>query len=313
MPSQFYIAFPGLGIDEFAVNKVAFTLFGRNIAWYAILICAGMLLAFWYGTHVIKKEAFTSDDFLNILLFLIPFGILGARLMHVVVNLDYYSGKSFLEIIAIWNGGGAIYGSILAGILVISVYCLVRKLNVLSVLDAFAPCLLIGQCIGRWGNFVNGEAYGHETTLPWGMYLSTTGKIHHPTFLYESLWTLCMFLLIHFLLYRKKKYHGEILFFYLGFYGLGRAIVECFRADESFPVLGIRFSALVAIIAFLIFGTLFLLGFVRARRKPLTAEAEQDTREVLTETEPETENEEENTPAEPTENEPVTENDHDLT
>ncbi|MBQ2252582.1 MAG: prolipoprotein diacylglyceryl transferase [Clostridia bacterium] len=270
------IAFPGLGIEPFAVNRVAFSLFGRDVAWYGVIICAGMLLAFFYGCHTIKKEKISSDDFLNILLFIIPFGILGARLMHVAVNLDYYATKPFLEVIAIWNGGGAIYGSIIAGILVIVVYSRVRHLKILSVLDAFAPCVLIGQCLGRWGNFVNGEAFGTETALPWGMFLSSTGKIHHPTFLYESLWTLSMLLVIHFFLYRKKKYDGEILFFYLGFYGLGRAIVEAFRADYSFPVFGMRFSMLVALAAFLLFGTLFVLGFARAKQQPeKTAETEE--------------------------------------
>lgn len=296
------IAFPGLGIGPFDVNRVAFSLFGRDVAWYGVIICVGMLLAFFYGCHTIKKEKISTDDFLNILLFLIPFGIIGARLMHVVVNLDYYSTKPFLEVIAIWNGGGAIYGSIIAGILVIIVYSRVRRLKILAVLDAFAPCVLIGQCIGRWGNFVNGEAFGTETTLPWGMFLSSTGKIHHPTFLYESLWTLSMFLFIHFFLYRKKKYDGEILFFYLGFYGLGRAIVEAFRADFSFPVFGMRFSMLVALAAFLLFGTLFVLGFARAKQQPeKTAETEEP---VSTDT-PQNES-----PKNPTDE---SETDHDLT
>ena len=269
MPNPFYISFPGLGIAPFEVNKVAFNLFGRDVAWYGVIICFGLILAFLYGIRTTKREGVSMDDFLNLLLLIIPFGIIGARLYHVLMELDHYIGRPFLEWIAIWNGGGAIYGSIIAGILVIIFYTKIKKLNLFAVLDAFSPCLIIGQMIGRWGNFVNGEAYGSLTDLPWRMGLGITENVtefYHPTFFYESLWNFTLLVIIHFFLYRAKKYDGEIFLFYLAFYGLGRMIVEFFRIDSSPVVLGMRIAGLVGLVCFLLFGSLFVLGFLRAKK-----------------------------------------------
>lgn len=292
MPNPFYISFPGLGIAPFETNKIAFNLLGRDVAWYGVIICVGMLLAFSYGMRTIKKENVSVDDFLNMLLLIIPFGIIGARLYHVLMEIEQYIGRPFLDWIAVWNGGLAIYGAILAGILTIVLYCRVKKLQLLSVLDAFAPCLLIGQFIGRWGNFVNGEAYGALTDVPWRMGLGLTENItefYHPTFLYESLWNVALFLIIHFFLYRKKQYNGEIFLFYVAFYGAGRALVECFRIDDSPLVLGMRIAGLLGFLCFILFGILFVLGFVKAHKKkaantnaPVTTE---DTEDITTKTE----------------------------
>ena len=264
------MSFPGLGIEPFQVNKIAFTLFGREVAWYGVIICIGLLLAFAYGCYTTKKEGISYDDYLNLMLFLIPFGILGARLYHVLMEIEYYITRPLIEWIAIWNGGGAIYGTIIAGILVTLVYCRVRKIKVTRALDAFAPALLIGQFIGRWGNFVNGEAFGSETDVAWRMGLSLTENVehfYHPTFLYESLWNVALFLIIHFFLYRKKHYDGEIILFYVSFYGAGRFLVELFRIDDSPVVLGMRIAGLVGLSCFVLFGVLFLLGFMRGTKQ----------------------------------------------
>ena len=311
MPNPFYMSFPGLGIEPFQVNKIAFTLFGREVAWYGVIICIGLLLAFGYGCLTTKKEKISMDDYLNMMLLLIPFGILGARLYHVLMELDYYKGRPFVEWIAIWNGGGAINGTIIAGILVTVCYCLAKKIKITRALDAFAPALLIGQFIGRWGNFVNGEAFGSETAVAWRMGLGFTENIehfYHPTFLYESLWNVALFLIIHFLLYRKKHYDGEIILFYVAFYGAGRFLVEQFRIDNSPIVFGMRIAGLVGLLCFVLFGALFVLGFVKAAKKeenaPALAEGEElsdeipaEPEETTTETNNTNESENEHDPA----------------
>ena len=272
MPGNtFYISFPGLGIEPFSMTKTAFSLFGRDVAWYGILICTGMLLAFFYGLGRIKREKISVDDYYNLLLLIIPFGIMGARLYYVLTSLDYYRGRPFLDWIAVWEGGIAIYGAIIAGILCILIYTRAKKLPLFKILDAFAPALLIGQILGRWGNFCNGEAHGYATSLPWRMGLGMTEEItefFHPTFLYESLWNLALFLIIHFFLYRKKKYDGEIFCFYAAFYGIGRAFIEMLRTDSLYIFGTVRISSLVGFASFAIFGTLFLLGFARAKKAP---------------------------------------------
>lgn len=274
--NPFYISFPGLGIAPFAMNKVAFSLFGREIVWYGVIICIGMILAFIYGSRRFKKEGLEQDDFFNILLLVIPFGVIGARLYYVLTSLDDFIGKPFLDWIAVWNGGIAIYGAVIAGIICIVCYCRAKKLSLPKVLDALAPALLIGQIIGRWGNFCNGEAFGIDTTLPWRMGLGSTEAITrfvHPTFLYESLWNLALFLIIHFILNRRKKFDGEIFCFYAAFYGIGRGFIELLRTDSLY--IGIfRVSSVVGFLSFLVFGALLLAGLIRAgKRKENAAES----------------------------------------
>lgn len=272
------VSFPGLGIKWFHVDNVAFTVFGKDVAWYGIIICIGIILAVLYSYLRAKKEGISSDDISNIAIFLVLFGVLGGRLYYVLFELKNYIvtdfgffenfGKSFIKIISVWNGGLAIYGALIAGFFTIVIYCRKKKIPVLKMLDIAAPAAMIGQLVGRWGNFTNVEAYGYETTLPWRMGIATTpfddlsmGVINnptyvHPTFLYESLWNLLGFALVFFLLKKRKKF-GQIFFFYISWYGAGRMIIEGLRTDSLY--LGpIRISQLVGLLC-LITGIVFII------------------------------------------------------
>lgn len=241
-----FISFPNLGIEKFKVDSVAFTLFGLEVRWYAIIICAGIISAFIYFLQRGKKnERIKEDDLLNATLFAVPLGVIGARFLYVITNLDNYDG--FLEMINIREGGLAIYGAIIFGGATLLVYALIKRHNPLKYFDAICPGVMIAQAIGRWGNFMNGEAFGegygaegfllrmdvqrfkYENNLP-----STDGygiHITHPTFLYESLWNVLGFVIAN-LLYKNKKFDGRIFTFYVAWYGFGRAWIEFLRSDS---------------------------------------------------------------------------------
>ncbi len=268
---MYYISFPGLGIEPFHIDKVAFSVFGRDIAWYGILITCGMILAVLWAIHLGKFENISSDDMIDLAFVIIICGVIGARLYYVIFKWDSYavwnsyvsidSGfwlnlwgmtKNFFSnvwetlknVIAIWEGGLAIYGGILAGLLTAFIFAKIRKIKFLKLFDILVPCVLIGQVIGRWGNFINIEAYGAETTLPWRMGILysytntglTTGvwdyeAYVHPTFLYESLWNL-VGLIIVLIFYKKKKFDGQMFCSYLIWYGFGRMLIEGLRTDS---------------------------------------------------------------------------------
>lgn len=265
---MYYISFPGLGIEPFHIDKIAFTVFGHGIAWYGILITCGMILAVLYALHIAKFEGITSDDLIDFAFAVIIIGVIGARLYYVIFKWDSYfvwnsyvpdGGNAVLgqignfftnlwatlrNIIAVWEGGLAIYGGIIAGLITAFVYSRVKKLSMLKLFDILVPCVLIGQVIGRWGNFINIEAYGSETTLPWRMGILysysdtgiTTGiwdieHYVHPTFLYESLWNL-IGLIIVISTYKKKKFDGQWFCSYLIWYGFGRMLIEGLRTDS---------------------------------------------------------------------------------
>ncbi len=194
------IGFPNLGL-EFTLNRVACTVLGKDIYWYGIIICAGFILAALYVNSRTKDFGITSDNLTDCLIICVPLGIICARIYYVVFEWGYYAQHPG-EIIAIWKGGIAIYGGIIGTLIGLFVYSRVKKLSLASLCDLAAFGLLIGQCIGRWGNFVNGEAHGGPTTLPWGMTIDGQSMVH-PTFLYESLWNLAGFVLLHF--YSKKR------------------------------------------------------------------------------------------------------------
>lgn len=246
------ISFPDLGIN-LTVNRVAFTVFGINIYWYGIIIAAGIVLAFIYGVHEFNRCGLKQDDLLNMFLICIPVSIICARLYYVIFSFEQYR-DDLMSIFDIRNGGIAVYGSLIGAGIVVVTYCVKKKINLGAVLDILAVGFLIGQTIGRWGNFVNGEAFGSETTLPWAMTIASGGVTYassvHPTFLYESLWNLAGLILLA--LYRKhKKFNGEVFCGYILWYGLGRLWIEGLRTDSLF--LGpIRISQAIALISILL-------------------------------------------------------------
>lgn len=265
-----WISFPGLGIEPFELNRVAFTIFGRDIVWYALIICLGMILGVSYATKKVKDYGVDPDTFLDMMLFTIPIGIVGARAYFVIMEFERFD--SFMEMIAIWNGGLAIYGGIIAGLITILIFVKIKKLDLLTILDAAAPGVMIGQMIGRWGNFTNAEAHGGLTDLPWrmGIAYSEGGEAMyvHPTFLYESLWNLVGFLLIHFLISKIKKFNGTVFCFYLGWYGFGRSLIEQLRTDSLYIDLfgnEMRVSALVGTLS--VVASVVLFFVLRAKAK----------------------------------------------
>ena len=235
------IRFPGLFGDwAFTASSKALDI-GNGIYWYGILIALGLVIAIWWCMNQKSKYGITEDDLLDSVLWGIPCAIVGARIYYVLFYLDQFKNSdgsfSFRKAIAIWDGGLAIYGAVIA--VVIVGICISRhkgyKLG--AMLDLAVMGLLIGQCIGRWGNFMNREAFGAETTLPWRMQLTTvTGQLVevHPTFLYESLWNLIGLLLILLVVSKARRFDGENTWFYFLWYGLGRFWIEGLRTDSLY-------------------------------------------------------------------------------
>ncbi|MEG2669907.1 MAG: prolipoprotein diacylglyceryl transferase, partial [Oscillospiraceae bacterium] len=184
------ITFPNLGID-ITVNRVAFSVFGMEVYWYGIIIATGLILGFIYAIHEAKRTQLSQDDLLNMFLIAIPVAIICARLYFVAFSWDMYKDDLW-SIFDLRSGGIAVYGSLIGAGISVLMYCYIKKINLGMVLDIMAIGFLIGQAVGRWGNFVNGEAFGCVTNLPWGMSIKADGidiaKMVHPTFLYESRW-----------------------------------------------------------------------------------------------------------------------------
>lgn len=238
------ISFPNFGIDLELGETVK--IFGFDIYWYGIIIAFGMAVAVGTAFWEFHKKGLKSDDLVDFIIFAIPLGILGARLYYVIFSWDYY-GRYPGEIYKIWNGGLAIYGGVIAGTIVAIVFTKIKKIDFLWFADVATCGLFIAQSIGRWGNFVNGEAYGGLTTLPWGMVVNGYGPCH-PTFLYESLWNFAGFVLSYFVIHRFCKKDGFSLAFYLIWYGTGRFFIEGLRTDSLYLYGSIRVSQVVAIL-----------------------------------------------------------------
>ena len=210
------------------MNPVAFNLFGMEVRWYGIIISSAMIIGVLLAIRNGKKVGFIEDHIIDVSLLALPLAIIGARLYYVIFNLDLYKGD-FLSMFNTRMGGMAIHGGIIGGILGGLIVCYKRKMNVLKVADIVAPSLILGQAIGRWGNFVNQEAHGGPTNLPWGIVVD--GVKVHPTFLYESLWNVGVLILL--IIFRKKKvFDGEVFIWYLTGYSLGRFWIEGLRTDQ---------------------------------------------------------------------------------
>ena len=277
------IAFPGLGIDTFEISPVAIRLFGLEVRWYGLIIMVGIILAFSYFCYRGRQEGYSTDDLLDLFIWTVPLSIVGARLYYVLTNPDSY--KTFYDVIAIWNGGIAIYGAIIAGAITIFTVCRIKKRSVLKALDAVAPGVMIGQLIGRWGNFCNGEAFGDITAfeffgktfqtpwaedLPWIMEVNSYASgyetlLVHPTFLYESLWNLIGFIIIN-ALYKKKKFDGQVLLMYIGWYGFGRMFIEGLRSDSLY-VGPVKISQLVGLVCFVASIAIFVSVLIIKNKK----------------------------------------------
>ncbi|MBP1559881.1 MAG: prolipoprotein diacylglyceryl transferase [Oscillospiraceae bacterium] len=257
------LSFPKLNI-EFPVYSTAFTVFGIDIKWYGILIMVGLLLAVIYCFKRMKSFGIDDDRANDVVFFGFLGAVVGARLYYVFMKWDEYKGD-IASIVSIRDGGLAIYGGIIGAVLVGVITAKIRKVRFMPLLDLAGMGFLIGQAVGRWGNFFNHECFGGNTTLPWGMtspriqaqLKATASEIMeltgvsvdpalpvHPCFLYESLWCMIGFVILHFYS-KRRKFDGELFFMYIGWYGLGRMIIEGFRTD-SLMVGHLRISQLVA-------------------------------------------------------------------
>lgn len=245
------IAFPGLGLS-FEINRVAFTVFGKEIYWYALILLSGFLLGLLFVYNTCEKRGISKDHVFDISFWGLIIGIICARIYYVIFDWESLEGNIW-NIFKIWNGGIAIYGSLIGAVGTAYVYSKIKKIKPLKVFDVFVPGLLIGQFVGRWGNFVNAEVYGGITTLPWRMTING-GPGVHPLFIYESLWNFLGFILV--CLFRdRKKTDGQVFFFYTLWYGIGRLFLEGMRQPQYIlwlipNVFGI--SQLVALIAILV-------------------------------------------------------------
>ncbi|MGN0665215.1 MAG: prolipoprotein diacylglyceryl transferase [Huintestinicola sp.] len=289
------IAFPKLGL-EMSIDNEAFSIFGFSIKWYGVMIALGMLLAMIYCFRRTKEFGIDSNRLTDAVFAGLIGAVIGARLYYVAMNPEDY--KDIREIFAIRDGGLAIYGGIIGALLLGCITAKLRKLRIPPVLDITAMGLLIGQCLGRWGNFFNQECFGTNTSLPWGMsgdkiqryilnrsdWLAAGGMDMnaylpvHPCFLYESLWCLTGFIILHFI-HKKRKFDGEIFLMYMVWYGAGRAVIEGLRTDSLY--LGsFRVSQVLAIISSAVSLVLIFVLRKKLNDRPLYRDTE-ESRKLL--------------------------------
>lgn len=242
-------------------NPVAFSIFNIEVRWYGILIATALVIAMLMAVKRSRKYGLKGDDILDFFLCLIPAIVVGARLYYVIFDWSYYAQNPG-EIIKTWHGGLAIHGGIIAGVIVGIIFCRVKKIKFFTLADTIIPALPLGQAIGRWGNYVNQEAYGTITDLPWAITVKDPllGMIRvHPTFLYESIWN---FLVFGFLFFYEKKFKetdGELLFLYFGLYSVGRFFIEGLRTD-SLMFFNLRVAQLISLVLVIVgFGGLIFL------------------------------------------------------
>ena len=259
------ISFPKLNLT-FNINPVAFSIGAKDIYWYALIILTGFFAGCLFVYNTAEKRGLEKDCVWDISLYGLISGIIFARIYYVIFALDEFD--SVWDMFKIWNGGLAIYGGIIGALISTAIYCKYKKISFKNALDVCCPGLFIGQAIGRWGNFVNQEAHGGVTSLPWRMGLTINGTYMevHPTFLYESIWNVIGLLIARFILRNRRKFDGEIFLFYLAWYGLGRVWIEGLRTDSLYLFhTGIRVSQLLAGLCVLIAGGILIYLLIKLK------------------------------------------------
>ena len=238
-----------------------FGIEGFNIAWYGVIITCGMLLAGYVAVRAAKKRGYSSDLIIDFMLIAMPISVICARAYYVIFKWSDYS-ENPMKIFATREGGLAIYGGVIGGIICVLIFTKIKKIPLREFLDIAAPSLILGQAIGRWGNFMNQEAFGNIITdqnlqfFPYGVYIDALKEWHQATFFYESMWSLAIFIVL--MIYRQKsKYKGELSAIYLIGYGIGRLFIEGLRTDSLYLIANIRVSQVVSAI-FIISGIVLL-------------------------------------------------------
>lgn len=240
------------------ISRVAFTIAGIDIYWYAVLIVSAIVIGIIWSLLKSGRYNIKFDTILDLCIFMIPISILCARTYYVIFNLNYYTSNP-LEILDFRNGGLAIYGGIIGAVITIIVFCKIKKVNILNLTDYIAPIIPLGQAIGRWGNYINIEAYGTETDLPLKMEVIENGvtKYVHPTFLYESVGNFILFLIL-LKVSKNRKFSGQITFLYFIGYAFIRFFIEGLRTD-SLMMGNIRVSQLLSLIIFIICTVVYIV------------------------------------------------------
>lgn len=242
-------------MNRYAVENL-FGIAGFNIAWYGIIIAVGMLLGVALASYRAKKRGFSSDVVFDFAMITLPICIICARAYYVVFEWEQYAANP-MKIFAIREGGLAIYGGVLGGILCAVIFCKIKKFPFLQLADIAIPSLLVGQIIGRWGNFMNQEAFGNLVTdpklqfFPYAVYIDRLSEWHQATFFYESLWNFILVLFLLWVLTRVKKAGYSLSIYFVG-YGLGRYMIEGLRADSLYILPGIRVSQMLSLVLILI-------------------------------------------------------------
>ena len=270
------ITFPALGLElnpprGFTIPGTEFTIY-----FYGVIIALGLVLSVIYGLRRSHEFGLKQDDILDGVLWIVPLSIICARAYYVIFEIEQY--KTFADVINIRKGGLAIYGGVIGAALGVIIFAKVKKVSLPAVLDLVAISFLIGQSIGRWGNFINREAYGAptESFLRMGLVVDGEQGYYHPTFLYESVWNAIGFVLLHFLS-KKRQYNGQMALGYAAWYGLGRAVIEGLRMDSLYwgPFRVSQLLAAVSCMAAVV--TLLILNIHKPKQKKLWAESALET------------------------------------
>lgn len=262
---MYHVSFPGLGINDLPVNRVAFSIGSFNVYWYGILIATGLLLAVLYAYFNAHRYDVDRSKLFDCVIVGIITSIIGARLYYVIFKWDYFS-QNFWSVFDIRDGGIAIYGAIIGALAGGLIMAKIKKQKFLPILDISMTGFLIGQAIGRWGNFFNQEAFGTPTDSVFRMMSENTGGVGvHPCFLYESVWCALGFVVLFIVNRKFQRYHGQIFFLYLVWYGAERTVVEGLRTDSlylPFQMFGydIRVSQLLSAILVIV-GIVLLIVF----------------------------------------------------
>ena len=242
------------------MDPIAFEIYGIAIRWYGILLSAGILAGVLLAYYEAKRLGYDPEYIIDLALWCVPAAVIGARLYYVIFEWSYYKGD-IMKIINIREGGLAIHGALIAAVITGYVFTRVKKISFWNTADIAAPSIILGQAIGRWGNFVNQEAHGEPTDLPWGIMVD--GVKVHPTFLYESLWNICVFIFL--LIYRrKKKAEGEVFLLYGILYSVGRFWIEGLRTD-SLMFMGMRQAQIISVVIIAVFTSMIV--YLRKKNK----------------------------------------------
>ncbi len=262
------------------MERVAFSILGKDIYWYGVIITCGLVLGMILAVVEAKRRGYTAEVILDFLILAVPLAVIGARAYYVIFNYDLYRGD-VLKMIAIWDGGIAIFGAVIGGVVAALLIRWVKKFPALVILDMCAPSLILGQAIGRWGNFINQEAYGREILNTRWQFFPAAVKIDIPkiagqlpgyymaTFFYEFAWNMVVFIILMLIKKKLREYRGALFAAYLMLYGLGRFFIEGLRTDSLMLTDTIRVSQALSLV--LVVAGAFYLAFVLTKKPQFAA------------------------------------------